>query len=500
MNFKARIYALIVAMHPASFRHEFGLEMRLDFEEARESHGVMGLYWDALSSAFRQWGRAGVMGERERVPAAARFLLEGRYGAIDGDGLSAFEFGRGTVLAVGLFGGLVLLQGRAVAHSSNDFASPNYSASDGFQPETARHTPANGARSQAGPGTSRPSYRSGPIQQAEVTPQDSAAIRSHFVRPLRISETVAAREIARTEAAQRVASGAASVGTAVPREPETPAGTGVSGHARVAGQILHATAPLPSFEVVSIRLWHRPPLPASVVAGLAAGNQPGARPTMIKIDPGSGGPRAVTSPRVHFIIPGDTLIATAYGLPVDSGRIVGAPGWLRQDDPQFEITAKIGDDMFAEMQKMSPAEQQTQMKLMEQSLLADRFALKLHSEQREMPMFALEVAKGGARLTPAAEGTASRLSNIADGGLKGTAVSLDQLAASPLLLGGRVVVNRTGLTGAYDFTVRYSGESGDGDSPGLYTAIQQQLGLRLVPTKGTVEVLVIDAVEKPSEN
>jgi uncharacterized protein (TIGR03435 family) len=500
MNFKARIYALIVEMHPASFRHEFGLEMRLDFEEARKSHGVMPLYWDALLSVFRQWGQTGVTSERERVPAAARFLMEGRYGAIGGGGLSAFEFGRGTVLAVGLFGGLVLVQGRAVVHSSNDFASPNYSASDGFQPETARHTPANGARSQIGPRTSRPSYHSGPFQQAEMMPEDSAAMRSHFVRPLRISETVAMREIARTEAAQRVAlvaAGEASAGTAAPREPEAPAGAGPSGHARVAGQILHATAPLPSFEVVSIRLWHRPPAPPPVPA-----DQPGAPKPVMKVDPGSGRPHALKSARWHSIIPVQVLIATAYNLPPDSKRVTGGPGWLREDI-QYEITATIGDEMFAAMQKMTLGEQQTQMQLMQQSLLADRFGLKLHFEQREMPMFTLEVAKGGPKLTPAAEGGTTRLENFADergGGLKGTAVTLDQLTQSPLFLGGRVVENRTGLNGNYDFMLRFAGESGDGDAPGLYTALQDQMGLRLVPAKGMVEVLVIDAVEKPSEN
>jgi uncharacterized protein (TIGR03435 family) len=206
---------------------------------------------------------------------------------------------------------------------------------------------------------------------------------------------------------------------------------------------------------------------------------------------------------MHFITPGEILIATAYGLPVDSGRIIGGPAWLRQDDPQFEITAKIGDEMFASMQKMTPAEQQMQVKLMEQSLLADRFGLKLHFEQREMPMLELQVAKDGPKLTPAAAGEVNTLHNFADergGGMKGTAVTLDQLARSPLLLGGRVVQNKTGLTGAYDFTLRFAGEAGDGDAPGLYTALQDQLGLRLVPTKSMMEVLVIDSVEKPTEN
>ncbi len=256
-------------------------------------------------------------------------------------------------------------------------------------------------------------------------------------------------------------------------------------------------AELPQFEVVSIRLWKRPVSPPPV-----AGDQAGAVKMVMKVDPGSGKPHALKSARWHSIIPVPVLIATAYGLPPDSKRVTGGPGWLR-DDIQYEITAKIGDEMFAAMQTMTPAEQQAQLQLMEQALLAERFGLKLHFEQREMPMFTLEVAKGGAKLTPAVEGEVSRLENFADergGGMKGTAVGLDQLVQSPLLLGGRVVVNKTGLTGSYDFTLRFAGESGDGDAPGLYTALQEQMGLRLVATKGMVKVLVIDAVEKPTEN
>jgi uncharacterized protein (TIGR03435 family) len=261
--------------------------------------------------------------------------------------------------------------------------------------------------------------------------------------------------------------------------------------------MIHASAPLPKFEVATIKPWMRPSAPPPVV-----GDQAGQMRMVMKVDPGSGVPR-LNSPRVHLIIPGATLIATAYGLPPDSKRVVGGPAWLRADEPQWEITAKIGDEMFAAMQTMTPAEQQTQMKLMEQSLLADRFGLKLHFEQREMPMFSLEVAKSGAKLKASTDGEVSKLTNFVDeggGGLRGTAVTLDQLARSPLLLGGRVAVNNTGLTGTYDFMLRFSGESGDGEGPGLYTAIQQQMGLKLVATKGMVEVLVIDSVEKPSEN
>ncbi len=148
MNLRSRVYATLVAAHPAAFRDEFGLEMRLDFEEAVQSRGVIGLYWDAAVSVGRQWLRAGVPQERERVAAGARYLLEGRYGAIGGEGLSLFQFGRGMVLAVGLFGGLVMVQGRAPAGGSSVGAGD--SAKGGFSADTAVRGEDSGGKKDGG--------------------------------------------------------------------------------------------------------------------------------------------------------------------------------------------------------------------------------------------------------------------------------------------------------------------------------------------------------------
>ena len=531
MSFERGVYAVLVRLHPAEFRRDFGPEMLLDYDEARTRNG---LYWDALVSLGRQWGRLGIAGERQPVPVGARFLLDGWYGVIGADGLSAFEFGRGMVLAVGLIGGLVVVQGHTLVGSDPASASSSRSAKVGFQPERAMagdgprkgegrgRIPASVAQSkvsemrppaevsadaEAERSGLRPSGFGGtPSQVSGARPGAPSLVmmKAAFVRSGRMGETGAVWETARGSA------GGGARGPKGPMEENGPA-VGLIAHpsdearrishpvsvVRLEGQGMHATGPLPNFEVVSIRLWKRPPAPPPVAA-----DQPGAPKPVMKVDPGSGRPRVLKSARWHSIVPVQVLIATAYNLPPDSKRVMGGPGWLREDI-QYEITAKIGDEMFAAMQKMTPEEQQTQMQLLEQSLLADRFGLKAHFEQREMPMFTLEVAKNGAKLTPAVAGEVSRLENFADergGGMKGTAVGLDQLAQSPLLLGGRLVVNKTGLTGSYDFTLRFAGESGDGDSPGLYTALQDQMGLKLVATKGMVEVLVIDSVEKPTEN
>ena len=198
------------------------------------------------------------------------------------------------------------------------------------------------------------------------------------------------------------------------------------------------------------------------------------------------------------------LIASfAYNVPFgfERARVLGGLDWI--DSDQYEIQAKIEDSLFAAMQKMTPAQQREQVDLMEQALLRDRFGLKVHFETREMPGFVLVVAKGGPKLTAAKDGEVSRIS---EGGNKmtATATTLDQWIHSPFL-SGRTVVDQTGLKGAYDFTLTWSdqpagAEDGGADAPSLFTAVQEQLGLRLVPMKVPVEVIVIDHIERPSEN
>jgi bla regulator protein BlaR1 len=267
------------------------------------------------------------------------------------------------------------------------------------------------------------------------------------------------------------------------------------------GQILHASGPLPSFEVATIKPWRRPPTPPPPPPsdGITAPNP--ALPD--KIAPGNeGGQR---TDRVHLILPARLLIAFAYNVPFgfERIRVVGGPDWLGSDD--YEIQAKIEDSLYAAMQKMTPAQQREQVNLMEQSLLADRFKLKVHFETREMPIYALVIAKGGPKLTAAKDGESSRLS-MHGNEMTATAITLDQWIHAPFL-GGRIMVDQTGLKGIYDFTLTWSesvasgaGQESETDAPSLFTAVQEQLGLKLVPTKGPVEVIVIDHIEKPSAN
>jgi bla regulator protein BlaR1 len=283
-----------------------------------------------------------------------------------------------------------------------------------------------------------------------------------------------------------------------------PVAFGVVRMASVHAQILHASGPLPSFEVATIKPWRRPATPPPPPSpqtsdGIAAPNP--ALPD--KVAPINT--RGQTTDRVHAILTARLLIGFAYNVPFgyERIRVLGGPDWLGSDD--YEIQAKIEDSLYAAMQKMNPAQQREQVNLMEQSLLADRFKLKVHFETREMPGFALVIAKNGPKLRPAKDGESTRLS-VRQNEMTATAISVDQWIHSPFL-GGRVVVDQTGLTGTYDFTLTWSeqsvasstGQESGTDAPSLFTAVQE-LGLKLVPTKVPVEVIVVDSIERPSAN
>ncbi len=176
------------------------------------------------------------------------------------------------------------------------------------------------------------------------------------------------------------------------------------------------------------------------------------------------------------------LIAFAYD--VRPHQIVDGPSWA--ESAGFDIVAKGDDDR--------------QIRAMVQKLLADRFGLTLHAATREMPVYALVVGKGG----PKFHASEKENMSISGGGKgrvmyqKATMALFAQNLAPPL---GRTVVDRTGLAGEYDFTLEWSPEEGmSTESPSLFTALQEQLGLKLESAKAPVKILVIDHAEKPSQN
>jgi uncharacterized protein (TIGR03435 family) len=193
------------------------------------------------------------------------------------------------------------------------------------------------------------------------------------------------------------------------------------------------------------------------------------------------------------------VMLNAWGIPDDREYTIDGPAWLTTD--HFNIEARF------------PADTQVpQVRLMLQSLLAERFRLTLHHETRPLPIYTLTVARNGPKLH-AAEPGQGRTSGDA-GRLDAKAISIKKLADLLARMAGTPVVDATGLGGVYDFVLEWSpdesfrmpgapaeGAGAASGAPSLSTALEEQLGLKLTGGKGPVEVLVVDRVERiPTAN
>jgi uncharacterized protein (TIGR03435 family) len=218
------------------------------------------------------------------------------------------------------------------------------------------------------------------------------------------------------------------------------------------------------------------------------------------LGPTTGGKFTVSNATVMW------LLHTAYKL--DDFRIVGLPPWTNTE--RFDITAKAADGNATA----------DQLRQMIQALLADRFQMTVHRENREQQLFALTVAKSGPKLQKVKSDTCPDTGTQANpcGGFRifkrsqmwGNTVTVAQFAAELTYFMERMVVDKTGIPGVFDIRVEWTPEhfgpepgetvKPDEANPTLFTAVQEQLGLKLQAEKGPVEVLVIDKVSRPVEN
>jgi uncharacterized protein (TIGR03435 family) len=281
-----------------------------------------------------------------------------------------------------------------------------------------------------------------------------------------------------------------------------------------------SASPLPSFEVASVKINR------SGDGFIRIGGPPGGRFTMTNV-------------------PLREMMRIAYGL--QPFQITGGPSWM--DSERYDVVAQppAGTPPAAPFGSNEPGP----MQLMLQSLLAERFHLKAHRENRDMPIYALVLARSDGKLGPKLEpatvdcaalrgrgrpggaggpaalppppepgkppqcGMMMGIANIAGGGMP-----IAQLANGLSTRLGRIVSDRTGLKGDYQFTVEFTpdqmpqgpgGPPGGGpplvngapvdmNGPSIFTALQEQLGLKLESTRGPVDVLVIDSIEHPTED
>ena len=202
----------------------------------------------------------------------------------------------------------------------------------------------------------------------------------------------------------------------------------------------------------------------------------------------------------HAVIenhPVEIMLMFAYNL--QKSQIAGLPEWAKTE--RFNVDGVPNVDGQPDVQQFQD---------MVRKLLAERFGLKEHMEQREMPVFALTVGKDGPKLTKSTGDPSGRPSQNVRGGsgerhIEFTNTSMKDMTLLMLLEVDRPIVDQTGLKGKYDFKLNFTNDESraptDGSAPpGLFTAMQEQLGLKLEPVRAPAPVLVVDSVQRPTAN
>jgi len=208
-------------------------------------------------------------------------------------------------------------------------------------------------------------------------------------------------------------------------------------------------------------------------------------------------------------------IAPAYGVEMD--EVSGLPDWAKEN--HYDIQYKVAAEDIAAYRKLPRSESQR----MTQAVLEDRLKLKVHFGTKEVPMYQLVIAKGGPKLHEAKPGDTYPNGMKAPDGtpISGSGMRMgrgmitgQQIAVSFILNSlkaatGRDVIDKTGLTGKYDIDLHWTPESPavspdsaplDVAGPSIFTALEEQLGLKLEPTKGDIKTLIIDHIEPPTPN
>jgi len=196
------------------------------------------------------------------------------------------------------------------------------------------------------------------------------------------------------------------------------------------------------------------------------------------------------------------LIKYAYGL-LDY-QLSDAPNWI--DTKHYDVDAKVSDTEFASWLRLPPKQQRANLLLALQALLADRFKLQISRRTEELPVYVLVVAKNGPKLVKATD-PPSPLPLCPHPCFTANNVNMDDLARSVgQLLRDRVVLNETGLSGNYQVVLHWEPLGQDPSAPAdtlglsIFTALEEQLGLRIEAMRGPVDIIIIHHIEEPIPN
>src|ERR1700678_1513839 len=239
---------------------------------------------------------------------------------------------------------------------------------------------------------------------------------------------------------------------------------------------------------------------------------------------GNDGTRTTRDEFISKNEPLSILIGIAYGIRHPE-QLSGVPGWAESD--RYDVDAKMDESVADELQKLSRDERNAIRRQMLQELLATRFNVKVHNESRDFPVYFLEIAKSGSKLKEAKaedpnaikDPNGAPLTNViryesGDAGatkMTGHGVSISFLAVNLERRVGHIVVDKTGLTGNYDFAMQLLPEpnapqvggdavssGADRGAPYIFTAVETELGLKLVAGRAPIDVVVVDHAERPS--
>lgn len=230
---------------------------------------------------------------------------------------------------------------------------------------------------------------------------------------------------------------------------------------------------------------------------------------VITIKPNDSGPNGTSTSMGDSTfqasnVPIKRLLNRAYGIRQE--LISGLPDWA--NSARFDVNAKVIDPDTAALKMLTP-EQRRGFIL---ALLRDRFHLQAHIEVKTLPVYELVVTKDGPKFHASPDGEDNSMGTDEHNGnlqMKVTGTTMANVAVQLTNQTDRTVIDRTGLAGKYDLLLKWktdrATEAADNglaadETPGLFTALQEQLGLRLQPGKGPVETLVVDHVERPTEN
>jgi bla regulator protein blaR1 len=277
------------------------------------------------------------------------------------------------------------------------------------------------------------------------------------------------------------------------------------------------------------------PSPAAPEANSTAANGPAYEVASIKPNKSGGNMVRMMNRPDGLSAEGATLqllIESAYG--IQDFQIVGGPKWISSD--RYDIEAKMDSSEVEKFQTLGQDQRVLESNQMLQALLANRFQLVVHGEKKELPGYALVIAKGGSKLHEAKPGdtypngikgpdgkpgTGLMIIGGLGGPVTGQAINIEGLVRLLSQQLGRTILDETGLKGNYDFTLQWTPDERAGPMPGapqgggsrsddapppdssgasIFAAIQEQLGLKLESRKVPVEMLVIDHVAAPSEN